>query len=138
MKNLFYYQNKVVDYRDAMEGEQIFLGAQSLFTGTERQCRKKVAELELDYGDFDLAPLAIPHCSPRQIRLWLLSLGVTDAQVIGLINQIPDSNTRAATLIEYQYASEFQRTHPFVDQIGLALGLTLDQIDDGFLIASTV
>ena len=136
MKNLFYYQNKVVDYQDAVEGKQIFLGAQSLFTGTENQCRKKVAELGLDYEGFDLAPIAIPSCTPRQIRLWLLSLGVTDSMVLALINQIPDENVRAATLVEYQYASEFLRNHPFVDSIGLALGLTLDQIDEGFLIAS--
>jgi hypothetical protein len=137
MKNLYYYGNKVIGYEDAVEGEIIGVGVgASVFTGSDKACRRKVAELGLDYEGFDLAPIAIPSCTPRQIRLWLLNLGVTDSMVLALINQIPDENVRAATLVEYQYASEFLRNHPFVDSIGLALGLTLDQIDEGFLIAS--
>jgi hypothetical protein len=136
MKNLYYYQNKVIGYEDAVEGEIIGVGVgASVFTGSDKACRRKVAELGLDYEGFDLAPIAIPSCTPRQIRLWLLSLGVTDSMVLALINSLPEA-VRAATLIEYQYASEFLRNHPFVDSIGLALGLTLDQIDEGFLIAS--
>lgn len=139
MKNLFYYQNKVLNYQDAFEGEVISLGAgTSLFTGTESQCRKKVQELDLDYGDFDLGSAAIPSCTPRQIRLWLLGLGVTDAMILAQINLIPDENAKAVTLIEYEYASAFERTHPFVDTIGASLGLTTDQIDEGFIYASTL
>jgi len=138
MKNLYYYENKVIGYEDAVEGEVVGLGVgASVFTGSENACRRKVQELALNYEGFDLAPFAIPSCSPRQIRLWLLSLGVTDAQVIALINSL-DASVRAATLIEYQYASVFERTHPFVDQVGLALGLTIDQIDEGFTAASTI
>lgn len=135
MKNLIYYQNKVVAYGDAFEGEQIALGAQSLFTGTEKQCRKKVQELGLDYGDFDLAPLEIPSCTPRQIRLWLLSLGITESMIEAQINQIPDIEARSATLIEFKYATEFKRSHPFVTEIGLSLGLSEEEIDNGFILA---
>ena len=138
MKNLFYYQNKVVDYQDAVEGEQIFLGAQSLFTGTQNQCRKKVAELGLDYEGFDLAPIAIPPCTPRQIRLWLLSMGITESMIEAQINQIEDPNDRAATLVEFKYASEFHRHHNFVTEIGLSLGLSEDEIDSGFKIAGSL
>lgn len=139
MKNLYYYGNKVTSYEDAIEGETIGLGAgASVFTGSERECRRKVIELGLDYGDYDLAPIIIPPCSPRQIRLWLLSLGVTDAMILSQINSIPNTAIRAATLIEYQYALQFERSHPFVDSIGASLGLNADQIDAGFEIASTL
>ena len=135
MKRIIYYHQKVISYEEH-NGESITLGTDAfLFIGTEKECRRKVKELSLDYADYDLSSEQIPSCSPRQIRLWLLSLGVTDAQVIALINSLPEA-VSAATLIEYQYASVFERNHPFVDQVGLALGLTLDQIDDGFKIAS--
>jgi len=137
MKNLYYYQNKVINFENAVEGESITVGAgTTLFVGSEKACKRKAKELALDHGDYDLSMPVIPQCSPRQIRLWLLSMGVTEVMVIGMINQIPDAGVKAATLIEYEYASVFERNHPFVDQVGLALGLTLDQIDDGFTIAS--
>jgi len=141
MKNLYYYGNKVIGYEDAVEGESVGLGVgSSVFTGSDKACRRKVAELGLEYDhdayDFSLAH--IPPCTPRQIRLWLLSLGVNDAMILAQINTIPDASIRAATLIEYQYASSFERNHPFVDSIGAALGLTPEQIDAGFTIASTL
>lgn len=136
MKNLYYYGNKVIGYENAIEGETIGLGTgASVFTGGERECRRKVKELGLDYGDYDLAPTVIPPCSPRQIRLWLLSLGITESMIEAQLNQIADLEDRAAALIEFKYALEFRRDHNFVTEIGVALGLTEDQIDDGFIIA---
>ena len=139
MKNLYYYNSKVIAYEDSIPGEIIVPGAgTSVFIGEDRSCRNKVKELNLDYGDFDLAPIVIPPCTPRQIRLWLLSLGVNDDMIISQINSIPDVAVRSATLIEYKYALQFERSHPFVDAIGASLGLNADQIDVGFEIASTL
>ena len=139
MKNLYYYQNKVINYEDSVNGESIVTGAgTSVFVGSERECRKKVQELGLDYDGYDLASQEIPKCTPRQIRLWLLGLGVTDAMILAQINSIPDEMTKAATLIEYEYASSFERSHQFIDSVGASLGLTTDQIDEGFVYASTL
>jgi hypothetical protein len=139
MKNLYYYGNKVIGYEDAVEGEIIGVGVgASVFTGSDKACRRKVAELGLDYEGFDLAPIAIPPCTPRQIRLWLLSMGITESMIEAQINQIEDPNDRAATLVEFKYASEFQRDHNFVTEIGLSLGLSEDEIDSGFKIAGSL
>jgi hypothetical protein len=139
MKNLYYYENRVTAYEDAFEGESIGLGAGvSVFVGSHGQCKQKVRELALDYGDFDLSLPEVPPCSPRQIRLWLLGLGVTNEMILAQINSIPDLSIRAMTLIEYEYASVFERNHPFVDTIGFAIGLNSEQIDQGFTYASTI
>jgi hypothetical protein len=138
MKHLIHNTKKVLAYIDAFSSDQISPGAQVVFTGTESQCKLKVKELGLDYGDFDLAQRVVPPCSPRQIRLWLLGLGVTESMILAQINSIPDAMTRAATLIEYEYALSFERSHQFVDSVGSALGLSSDQIDEGFIYASTI
>jgi len=135
MKRIIYYQNKVISHEEH-NGESITLGTDAfLFIGTEGACRRKVKELGLDYDEYDLASPVIPPCTPRQIRLWLLSLGITESMVEAQINQIEDLNDRAATMTEFKYASEFQRNHNFVTEIGLSLGLTEDEIDSGFIIA---
>ena len=78
----------------------------------------------------------IPACSPRQIRLWLLSIGVTEDAIKGQINAIPDATAKAQALIELEFATSWKRTHPMVDGIGSALGLSALQIDQGFIAAS--
>ena len=139
MKHLIYSNGAVIDLMDAVEGEQLSVGVgASCFTGSLEDCKYKVKELGLSFEGFDLEIEPIPICTPRQIRLWLLSLGVTEEMIIAKINQIPDSAARAATLIEFHHASEFRRDHPFVESIGSSLGLNLQQIDAGFRIAATI
>lgn len=80
----------------------------------------------------------IPACTPRQIRLWLLSAGVTDDMVRAQIDAIPDATERARALIEYEYATEFRRDHPLVQILGSALGLSATQIDQAFRAAAAL
>ena len=72
----------------------------------------------------------------RQMRLWLLSVGITDAQIRAVIEANPDATARAAALIEYDYASVYQRSHPLVSQIGTTLDMTSDEVDEAFRVAS--
>ena len=75
--------------------------------------------------------------SPRQIREWLLSQGITDATVEAAITaQITDPTAQQIALIDYRTAEVFVRSDPLVAEIGAALGLTSAQIDAGFLAAS--
>ena len=78
----------------------------------------------------------IPSCTQRQIRLWLLGKGVTDAQVRAIIAQLPTALEREEALIEYDYATCYLRTHPLIASLGLALGFTSEQMDAGFQEAS--
>ena len=78
----------------------------------------------------------IPSCTQRQIRLWLLSKGVTDATVRAIIAQIPDAIAKEEALIEYEYATVYLRTHPLIESLGAVMGFTSDQLDAAFREAS--
>lgn len=62
----------------------------------------------------------------RQLFLWLNGLGITRA---ALRTQLAGDE---AALIELEEATEFQRAHPLVAQLGQTLGLNAAQIDDAF------
>lgn len=82
-------------------------------------------------------PPAFPNPVPasvtrRQLFLWLNSLGITRA---ALRTQLAGNE---AALIELEEATEFQRAHPLVAQLGQTLGLDSAQIDDAFRNAATL
>lgn len=66
--------------------------------------------------------------SPRQIRLALLSLGVSQEMVKSQIDLLP-SPTNQQALIAWEYSTYFERNAPLVESLGLALGLTIEQLD---------
>lgn len=70
-----------------------------------------------------------PALTRRQLRLGLLAGGITTAQVEATIAAISDPIARETAQIEWADASTYERSHPLVDQIGLALDLTPEQID---------
>lgn len=84
-------------------------------------------------------PLEVPPAiSPRQARLWLVRNGITPAQVDAVIASIPDAMTRQTVQIDWEYGLEVQRASPFVSQLGTALGLDADALDDAFREAATL
>lgn len=74
-------------------------------------------------------PQAIQPLTRRQLRLGLLYAGISTSQVEDAIAAIPDPTDREVALIEWQDATIYERSHPLIDQIGSALGLTPEQID---------
>lgn len=72
----------------------------------------------------------------RQARLALLQQGLL-SQVQSAIDALPSPQKEAAQ-IEWDYSSEVHRNKPFVQTLGNALGLTEEQLDDLFLLASTL
>jgi len=74
-------------------------------------------------------PEELPPLTARQLRLGLVMNGITLAQVEAEIDAIEDEQDRVVAQIEWEYASQFERDHPLIDQIGAALGLTPEQID---------
>lgn len=75
-------------------------------------------------------PPPLPPLSARQLRLGLVAAGIMPSQVDTAIAEIQDANDRAIAEIEWEYATQFERDHPLIDQVGAALGLTPEQIDD--------
>lgn len=86
-----------------------------------------------------LPPQPVPESiSPRQARLWLVTHGITPAQVDAVIASIPDAMTRQAVQIDWEYGLEVQRASPFVSQLGAAIGLGADALDAAFREAATL
>lgn len=81
--------------------------------------------------------LQIPETiSARQIRLWLIDNNISLSGVEAAIDTIIDEKLREKTRVEWEYAPYIERNHPLISIIGNVLGLTNEQIDQGFIIAS--
>lgn len=71
----------------------------------------------------------------RHARLALLQAGLL-SQVEAAIAAIEDPVQRQAVQIEWEYAAEINREHPWVQGLATALGLNETQLDDLFVAAS--
>lgn len=65
----------------------------------------------------------------RQLRRGLVLNGISLSSVEATINAIKDATEREMARIDWEYATTFERSHPLVNQIGAAMGLTPEQID---------
>ncbi len=82
------------------------------------------------------APLVIPSIvTMRQARLALLETNKLHL-IQPAIDSLPSPQKEAAQ-IEWEYSGEVHRNKPFVQTLGLALGLTEEDLDNLFLLAST-
>lgn len=70
-----------------------------------------------------------------QLRLWLLSQGVTGAMVGAQIATLPGPMKEVAA-IRWEYSTRFERADPLVALVGAALGMSPEQIDAGWIEAS--
>lgn len=101
------------------EGKRVVSTDVQLIDGQPRY----VNELE------DAEPEQLPPLSARQLRLGLVSNGISLSQVEATIDAIENQQDRDVARIEWEYASTFDRHHPLIEQVGGALGLTTEQID---------
>lgn len=72
---------------------------------------------------------AMPTITARQFRLGLINAGITLQEVDDQIALIADPAEKAVAEIEWTYASTFERLHPLVVTVSLALNLTPEQVD---------
>ncbi len=78
----------------------------------------------------------LPTLTRRQLRLGLLSIGLTNDDIEAHIATIEDPIERAAAVIEWQDASTYERDHPVLVEVATALGLPPEQVDALWLWAS--
>lgn len=87
----------------------------------------------------ELTPPPKPESvTPAQIRLWLLSNGIDLETVTGMIAAIPDETIRKIAQVRWEYGLVVLRDDPLVQQMGAAIGLTVEQMDAAFLAASQI
>jgi hypothetical protein len=82
-------------------------------------------------------PVVVPETiSARQIRLWLIDNNISLNSVEDAINTINDLKLREKTKIEWEYAPYIERNHPLIESLAQYLGLSKEQIDQGFVAAA--
>lgn len=77
----------------------------------------------------------LPPLTARQLRLGLIAAGIALSSVEAAVAAIEDAAGREIAKVEWEYASQFDRDHPLIEQVGVALGLTPEQIDAAWLAA---
>ncbi len=91
---------------------------------------KRVCDGGREY--LDIQGKRVPlHIFPRQLWLALIDLGIYKPQVMAIIDSLPDAQKYTA-LAELE-GHVYERTSPWIDQVGAALGLDADAIDDVFV-----
>lgn len=87
---------------------------------------------EILRNDFNEVPnpveVRLSPISPRQLRLKLFEMGIDEAAMNALIDQLEEP-IRSIAHIEFDYAVEFDRYHPRIILIATNMGLTLPEMD---------
>ena len=65
-------------------------------------------------------------------------MGASLLRIARVHHFLPDVTKREAALIEFEYATEYRRDHPLVTMLGTELGLTEEQIDGAFVVATNL
>lgn len=86
------------------------------------------------------ATVVVPsYVTPRQIRLALIVSGnqsILD-NITSILAQLPEPNKSIAT-ITWEYSTEIYRSNPILNQLTPMLGLTSEDVDNLFILASTL
>jgi hypothetical protein len=80
--------------------------------------------------------------TPETIPLWafrasLALVGIQKEAVLALIDALPEPQKTVAN-IQWEYGNFIDRVHPLINQLGGALGLTEEQINEIFRVALTL
>lgn len=123
-QGLNYYEddNCIIMYLDSekiVDGEAIDISQTPEYIAEQKQKeQERIARLHLTRGDV--------------FRGLLQAKGVTRTQLRAMIEAMPDGLDKEMALIDFDEALEFYRGVALVDTIGLALGITSNQMSKFF------
>lgn len=72
---------------------------------------------------------AMPTLTARELRRGLIKAGIDPEIVADQLRGIPDETQRRLALVDWEYATQFERMHPLIGQVSMVLDLTDEQID---------
>lgn len=85
---------------------------------------------------FASAPVVVfPNITARQIRLQLLSIGVSLSQVDASLDSLEEP-IKSFAKVEWEYANEFERSNPLTAQVASALGMNEEALNQFWLEAA--
>lgn len=87
-------------------------------------------------GDLPANPSPPQTVTAWQIRRWLISQGISLAQVDAAISAIPDAAQREAAKVDWEYAPYVERSHPMLKPMAAALGVA--DVDSAFTAAEQI
>ena len=93
---------------------------------------KSALEAQITALNDQLHPVDVnnfPILSAVQVRLALLGAGITFSMVDAVIDALPPGVDRDTARTYWEYAVQFQRSHPFIGVFAGALGLSDQQVD---------
>jgi hypothetical protein len=118
--------------RDILNYEGVKIGELEFPDGTSEDVINK--ELAI----YAMAPnIKIPDVSPRQLRQALVLSGLS----LGLIDTAIDAQEeplKTLAHVAWEYSTVFERSSDTVNMIGASIGLTPENIDDLWNLASTL
>lgn len=80
----------------------------------------------------------MPILTARRLRLGLISNGIMPSQVQAALEAMPAGVDREKALVEWEYASDFERNHHLILSVGAGLDLTPEQIDAMWISSQTL
>ena len=89
------------------------------------------------YGIPNEQSVTIQAVTPRQMRIALVRSGISLDTIESVINDLPEP-TKTVTRVTWEYSVEFQRNNPLLNTMAPILGLSKQQIDNLFILASTL
>jgi len=113
---------------------------------TEQQLEEAIVDMNQEsktymrnmFNGIDNTPAVnIPDVTPRQIRLALLGVGITEAMIDNIINSL-SSPTKEAAMIAWKYSTAFQRNNALVPIVAQMLQYNSQQLDQLWLTAGTL
>ena len=79
----------------------------------------------------------VADVTPRQIRIALLGVGITESMIDAVINTLP-SPTKEAAMITWKYSTSFQRNNALIPVIAAMLSFNDTQLDNLWINAATL
>jgi len=98
--------------------------------------RRTPEELQAAITKWKVTKGEASEVTPRQARLALLQNGLLD-QVDAIIASLPEPQKSIAQT-DWEYAVSIERSSPWIAQIGAALGLDDEGLDELFALAATL
>lgn len=89
------------------------------------------------YGIPNESSVTVQAVTPRQMRIALVMSGISLDTIESVINSLPEP-TKTVTRVTWEYSVEFQRNNPLLNTMAPILGLTKEQVDNIFTLASTL
>lgn len=119
------YDNKIVEFATENEAQQYKI---------DNNISSEIENFTEEIIVFSNVPETI---SSRQLRLALVSSGISLSIIEDTINALPEPNN-SLTKITWEYSTIFERYHPLLEGLGLQLGLNSQQIDDLFILGASL